>query len=109
MSRTRFLLLLPLFTGLLSAQTATPQVKSVVNEASYGSGAVCPGELVAIFGTAMGPATLVRTTVTAGAVATTVSETSVLFDGVAASARCLHFEFLRHKPGRRSQSGRQRQ
>jgi uncharacterized protein (TIGR03437 family) len=34
----------------------TPQVTSVLNGASYASGAVSPGEIVALFGTNMGPA-----------------------------------------------------
>jgi uncharacterized protein (TIGR03437 family) len=36
--------------------TPTPQVTSVLNGASYASGAVSPGEIVALFGTNMGPA-----------------------------------------------------
>src|SRR5579883_2871998 len=35
-----------------------PVIEAVVNAASYGSGTVSPGEMVVIFGTALGPSQL---------------------------------------------------
>lgn len=56
--------------------TAPPPaaISAVTNAASYAAGAVAPGEIVVLFGTGLGPASL--TTGTAGA--------TVLFDGVTA-------------------------
>jgi uncharacterized protein (TIGR03437 family) len=57
----------------------------VVNAASYGGGGVAPGELVTVFGTALGPASLQKPQVNAsGIVDTLAGGTRVLFDGVAA-------------------------
>ena len=62
-----------------------PSIASVQNAASFVLGPVAPGEIVTIFGTAMGPATGVNLQLNAsGSVATTVSNSGVLFDGVAA-------------------------
>jgi uncharacterized protein (TIGR03437 family) len=60
-----------------------PSVAMVVNAASY-SPAVSPGELVAIFGSNLGPATPAGAQLNAsGSVATTIGDTQVLFGGVA--------------------------
>jgi uncharacterized protein (TIGR03437 family) len=60
-----------------------PSIAMLVNAASY-SPAVSPGELVAIFGSNLGPAAAVGIQVDAsGSVATTIGDTQVLFDGVA--------------------------
>jgi uncharacterized protein (TIGR03437 family) len=57
----------------------------VVNAASYAGGGVAPGEIVTIFGRAMGPKDLVTFQVGAdGRLATTLSDTRVLFNGIAA-------------------------
>lgn len=61
-----------------------PVVSSVANAASYSTGAVSPGENIVIFGSGIGPATLAQATVTNNVFPTTVGNTSVLFDGVAA-------------------------
>jgi uncharacterized protein (TIGR03437 family) len=57
----------------------------VVNAATFQSGSFAPGELITIFGTGFGPASLAGTTVDAsGVVSGLVGETRVLFDGVPA-------------------------
>ena len=57
----------------------------VVNAAGYTGGAVSAGEIVAIFGSGLGPSTLVGLQLDSrGYVATSLSDTQVLFDGVAA-------------------------
>lgn len=57
----------------------------VVSAATFTGGPVAPGLLVTIFGSGIGPATLTTAQVTsAGALATTLADTRVLFDGVAA-------------------------
>ena len=62
---------------------SSPSIAMVVNAASY-SPAVSPGELVAIFGSSLGPAAPVGLKLDAsGSVATTIGDTQVLFDGVA--------------------------
>jgi uncharacterized protein (TIGR03437 family) len=54
----------------------------VLNSASYVGGAVAPGEIVTILGSAMGPADLVRLQVTPdGRVPTTLAGARILFDG----------------------------
>ena len=60
-----------------------PSISAVANAASY-SPAVSPGELVAIFGSNLGPAAPMGLQLDAsGSVATTIGDTQVLFDGVA--------------------------
>lgn len=67
------------------AQTTKPVISAVENVASYANGPVSPGEMVIIFGAAMGPTPLVKWQLdTQGKVATTVSGVQVLFDGIAA-------------------------
>jgi len=63
-----------------------PSIGSVVNAASFLPGQpVAPGEIVSIFGSAMGPASgLGLQLTTAGTVATNLGSTRVLFDGVSA-------------------------
>ncbi len=62
-----------------------PSISSVQNGASFVLGPVAPGEIVSIFGAAMGPTNPVGLQLTgAGTVATIVSTMSVSFDGVAA-------------------------
>ncbi len=57
----------------------------VVNAASYVGGSVAPGEIVTIFGTNLGPATLATTRLNPGGrIAVDMSETRVWFDGVPA-------------------------
>src|SRR5258708_29819594 len=64
---------------------AKPVVNAVANVASYAAGSVCPGEMVVIFGTGLGPAQVVGLQLDSQArVATTLSQVSVLFDGIPA-------------------------
>ncbi len=57
----------------------------VVNAASYVGGGVAPGEIVTIFGSAMGPPELVRLRLTEDrTLATTLGGTRILFNGAAA-------------------------
>ncbi|MGA2593261.1 MAG: hypothetical protein ABSH32_25370, partial [Bryobacteraceae bacterium] len=64
--------------------TGAPTVAGVINAASGVLGTVSPGMIISIFGTALGPQTGVVYTVppAGGTVATTLSGTQVLFDGV---------------------------
>ncbi len=70
----------------LTVTAAVPPVLSkVVNAASYADGAISPGEVVAIFGSSLGPATLTGLTLDAGgAVSNSLAGVQVLFNGVAA-------------------------
>jgi len=63
----------------------TPVITAVKNAASYSVGAVSPGENVFITGTGIGPATLTLGALTAaGNLATTIANTTVLFDNIPA-------------------------
>jgi uncharacterized protein (TIGR03437 family) len=58
---------------------------SVVNATSYSNGPVAPGEMVTIFGSNLGPNELTSLRLNAsGRVDTTLAQTQVLFDGIAA-------------------------
>jgi uncharacterized protein (TIGR03437 family) len=65
---------------------AGPIVTSVTNAASYQPGAVAPGEMVAVFGSGLGPDTLAEFTNPGpgGTIDAVLSGTRVLFDGTAA-------------------------
>jgi uncharacterized protein (TIGR03437 family) len=73
--------------GLLSpsgGDTLVPSISTVANAASYFQDAVSPGEIVAIFGSNLGPSTPAGLHVSdSGTVATNLADTQVLFDGVA--------------------------
>jgi uncharacterized protein (TIGR03437 family) len=73
--------------GLLSPPAglgATPSIASVTHAASYSPDAVAPGELVAIFGSNLGPAVPAGLQLDdSGSVATTLAGTQVLFGGLA--------------------------
>jgi uncharacterized protein (TIGR03437 family) len=56
----------------------------VSNAANYNTDAVSPGEIVALFGDNMGPASFVTLQVSNGTVTNSLAGTQVLFDGVAA-------------------------
>lgn len=62
----------------------SPRIAAVVSAANYAANGVSPGEIVTIFGSNIGPASLVSFTVVNNMVGTTLSNTRVLFDGVAA-------------------------
>ncbi len=72
--------------GLLSqsgGDALTPSISAVAHAASYSQGAVSPGEMVAIFGSRLGPAVPAGLQLdSSGSVATSVAGAQVLFDGV---------------------------
>ena len=75
----------PVQVTLSVTQTPKPVITSIKNGASYFLGAVAPGENVTMMGTGIGPATLTSAGLDAnGLVATTVANTQVMFDNVAA-------------------------
>jgi uncharacterized protein (TIGR03437 family) len=66
-------------------QTAKPVITAIQNGASYSFGAVSPGENIYIKGTGLGPDTLTMGQLGQnGLVATTIANTQVMFDNVAA-------------------------
>lgn len=66
----------------ITVTAALPVIGSVVNAASYLEGGVSPGEIVTIFGTALGPATAVEATIDSqGLIATTLADVTVTFNG----------------------------
>ena len=68
-----------------AAGPPAPVVTAVANAASYAASAVSPGEIVTIFGSNMGPASLtLYQLTTAGSFPTSIAGTQVLFDGAAA-------------------------
>src|ERR1035437_8399296 len=63
-------------------QTAKPTVAADKNVASYGNGPISPGEMVVIFGSGMGPSTVVGSQLDhQGRVASTLSQVQVFFGG----------------------------
>jgi uncharacterized protein (TIGR03437 family) len=73
-------------TVTLTVTAPLPTIKNMTNAASYATGAVCPGELVTIFGTNIGPtaAAFATTDPATGKLATTIGGVQVLFNGVPA-------------------------
>jgi uncharacterized protein (TIGR03437 family) len=73
-------------TVILTVTAPLPTIQGVTNAASYATGAVSPGELVTIFGTAIGPAAAASATTdpATGKLATTIGGVQVLFNGTAA-------------------------
>jgi uncharacterized protein (TIGR03437 family) len=61
-----------------------PVISAIGNAGSYATGPVAPGENVVIFGTGVGPSTLVVNSPANNAFGTIIGNTRVLFDGVAA-------------------------
>jgi uncharacterized protein (TIGR03437 family) len=73
------------FTIAISGGSPSISANGIVNAASYAGGRVSPGEIVAIFGSGLGPSTLAALQLDSrGYVSTSVAGTQVLFDGVAA-------------------------
>jgi uncharacterized protein (TIGR03437 family) len=72
-----------LFTPLDPNGVPSPAISVVANAASYSQDALSPGQLVAIFGTNLGPSDPASLQVTpSGTVATGLGGTEVLFDGI---------------------------
>lgn len=77
----------PLTVNVTLAVTAVPAptIAGIRNAASGVLGAIAPGEMIAIYGTGIGPAQGVYLQLTsAGKVSTNIGNTQVLFDGIAA-------------------------
>ena len=74
------------FTLIQTAIGATnPVISGVTSAASYAVGSVAPGEIIAVFGVVLGPSAPSGLLLTSnGTVATTNSQTQVLFDGIPA-------------------------
>jgi uncharacterized protein (TIGR03437 family) len=71
--------------GLNVAAAAKPVIKGIENGANGVSTAISPGQNITLFGTGLGPNTAVSGVLGSdGKVATTLSDTQVLFDGQAA-------------------------
>ncbi len=71
--------------GLLGAIAPPAQVLNVTNAASEASGPIAPGEIVAITGFTIGPSPLSSAVIpTTGALGTSIANTSVYFNGIAA-------------------------
>jgi len=70
----------------LTVTATLPTINSVVNAASSIRGSISPGEIVTIYGTAMGPATPAYASIdpSTGKLATTIGGVQVLFQGTAA-------------------------
>jgi uncharacterized protein (TIGR03437 family) len=69
----------------LTVSAPSPSILSVTNAASFIPGAVTPGEIVVIFGSAIGPATLTPLTLDpSGVVSQRLAATQVFFDDVPA-------------------------
>ncbi len=69
----------------LTVMQRLPSIGSITNAASFAPGPVSPGEFITIFGTSLGPDTPAGLTLdSSGKVATTLGETQVFFDNIAA-------------------------
>jgi uncharacterized protein (TIGR03437 family) len=71
-----------------AAASPVPQLTAVANAASYASGPIAPGEVVALGGTGLGPTTGIGVQLAAGgqSITTTLGGVQVLFDGQYAAA-----------------------
>jgi uncharacterized protein (TIGR03437 family) len=76
----------PIVNVTLAVAAPLPSIKGVTNAASYATGAFSPGELITIFGTAIGPETAAGATTdpATGKLATTIGGVQVLFNGTLA-------------------------
>jgi uncharacterized protein (TIGR03437 family) len=75
-----------IITVTLTVTAPLPTIKGMTNAASDVIGAVCPGELVTIFGTNIGPAAAAPATMdpATGKLATTIGGVQALFNGIPA-------------------------
>jgi len=79
----------------LPAQGAMPNVSAIVNGASYAGNGVAPGEMVALFGSSMGPDSLVGSQVDAdGGRPTELAGVRVLFDETPAPLVYVYSSFM---------------
>ncbi|MEO8369274.1 MAG: BACON domain-containing carbohydrate-binding protein, partial [Candidatus Solibacter sp.] len=68
----------------LAPGAAAPVLQGVASAANYNSDAVSPGEIVALFGSNIGPASIVTLQLESGTVTNLLAGTQVLFDGTPA-------------------------
>lgn len=69
----------------LAVNATPPAITSLKNAASFADGPVSPGEIVSLFGTGLGPASPLETTLDAkGNVSTALGSVQALFNGIAA-------------------------
>ncbi len=68
----------------LTVSEGAPVITAITNAATFQTGPVSPGEIVTVFGTGIGPVTLVGSHVTAGVLDSLVADTKVYFDDVPA-------------------------
>ncbi len=69
----------------LTVTKPAPEIGGITNAASFAPGPIAPGEFITIFGTSVGPTTPVNLTLTpSGTVNTTLGDTQVFFDNIAA-------------------------
>jgi uncharacterized protein (TIGR03437 family) len=75
-----------LLSRTVTASAPTPVIFNggVISAASYQGGAVAPGEIVAIYGSSLGPVTLAGLQASNGLVSNNVAGTQFFFDGIAA-------------------------
>ena len=76
---------LPITLNVSPSAVVAPTVAAIQNAASFLSTSVAPGLNILIYGTNMGPATLVPYQVASGELSTTLSGTQVTFDGIPAA------------------------
>lgn len=73
------------FSLTIGAGAVSISPNGIMNAASYAAGSVSPGEIVTIFGSGLGPDTMVGLQLDSrGQVSTSLAGTQVLFDGIAA-------------------------
>lgn len=72
------------YTLQIDAAVGTPAISAITSAASYTAEGVVPGEVIVVFGSGLGPATLTTFTVAGSGIPTTLASTRVLFDGVPA-------------------------
>jgi uncharacterized protein (TIGR03437 family) len=77
-------LTIPLTLSVTPSASHPPVLAAVVNAASSAAGAIAPGEIIAIFGTGIGPAPTGLTLDAAGKVATNSGGTELLINGIPA-------------------------
>lgn len=70
--------------GLKTNSPNTPSMTALVNAASYSDQPVAPGEIIALYGTNLGPAPLTANMVRGSSLSTQLAGTQVMFNGVAA-------------------------
>jgi len=74
----------PASTTIAWPATQPPTITAIVNAASFKTAVVCPGEIVVLFGTGLGPANLTGGSYVNQRLTTTIGGITVRFDGIPA-------------------------